>query len=283
MIHLRHHQAPYAAPVAEMPRDVVWLQRGTWLCAGLLACVLLFVMLRSLTMAPWFTIQQLRLRGDTQFHNAMTIKANVLPQLRGNYFTLDLQHAQQTFEALPWIRSAVVQRVFPNQLQVRLTAHEPAARWEGQRSPKDGSAVNDSDTDAPDIERLVNQHGELFEASGGALDTEDLPVLAGPDKRSAELLTTFKALSAVMTPQNMTLTRLVIDPFDAWQATLDNDATVALGAGSSAEVMVRAQRWLSHWPTVKRQYESPLQAVDLRYQQGFSVRLAGVTTRTKTR
>jgi cell division protein FtsQ len=48
-------------------------------------------------------------------------------------------------------------------------------------------------------------------------------------------------------------------------------------------VLARAQRWLSHWPTVKRQYDSPMQSVDLRYPQGFSVRLSGVTTRTKAR
>jgi cell division protein FtsQ len=283
MIHLRHHQAPYATPVADTPQDVVWLQRGTWLCAGLLVFALLFVMLRSFVLAPWFSIQKLQLRGDTQFHNAMTIQANVVPQLSGNYFTLDVRHAQKTFEALPWIRSAIVQRVFPNQLQVQLTAHEPAAKWEGLPAAKESTADADPETGAPDLERLVNQHGELFEASGGALDTDNLPVLAGPDTRSAEILSTFKALSALMQTHNMTLTRLVIDPFNAWQATLDNDATLALGAGGSAEVLARAQRWLSHWPTVKRQYDSPMQSVDLRYPQGFSVRLSGVTTRTKAR
>lgn len=273
MIHLRHNQAPYAVPVADTPRDVVWLQRGTWLCVLVLVCLLLFMMLRSLIFAPWFSIQNILLRGDTQFHNTLTIRANVLPQLSGNYFTADLRHAQKTFEALPWIRSAVVQRVFPDQLKVLLTAHQPAARWETLQN------ANAS----PEFERLVNQQGELFDASSGALDTEDLPVLAGPDNRAAEVLETFQTLRHLMQKQNMVLLRLVIDPFNSWQATLDNEATVALGGGSGTEVVTRAQRWLNHWPALKRQYESSMTAVDLRYSQGFSARMLGVTTREKTR
>jgi cell division protein FtsQ len=283
MIHLRQHQAPYAAPIADTPNDVVWLQRGTWLCAIFLVCMVLFLLLRSFILAPWFSIQKLQLRGDTQFHNAMTIQANVVPQLSGNYFTLDVRRAQKTFEALPLIRSAIVQRVFPNQLQVQLTAHEPVAKWESFPAAKESTADADPEISPPDLERLVNRHGELFEASGGALDTDNLPVLAGPDARSAEILDTFKALNSLLQTHNMALKSLVIDPFSAWQATLDNDATVALGVGGSAEVLARAQRWLSHWPTLKRQYDSPMQSVDLRYQQGFSVRLSGVTTRTKAR
>ncbi len=281
MIHLRQNQAPYAAPVAETPRDVVWLQRGTRICAIILVFGLVYAAARAVVFAPWFSIQSMQMRGDTQFHNALTIRANVLPQLSGNYFTLDVRQAQQTFEALPWIRSAVVQRVFPNQLQVHLTAHEPAARWETMASQS--TKTIDSSEGSLDLERLVNQQGELFEASGGAVDSDALPALSGPDHRAAEIWQTFLALSTMLKKQNMTLTALTLDPFNVWQGRLDTEATLTLGNGASTEVLERAQRWLSHWPTVAHKYESPMQMVDLRYPQGFAVRMAGVTTRTKVR
>lgn len=287
MIHLRHNQAPYAAPLAPTPQDVVWYQRGTYFCAAVFALIVMFVLVRSFVYAPWFSIQTLTLRGDTQFHNGLTLRANVLPHLNGNYFTLNLRAVQNNFESLPWIRSAVIQRVFPNQLTIHLKAHEPVARWEGL-SIEEESADSQSDTPAGieaalDLERLVNQQGELFDASGGAIAMDDFPVLGGPDERVAEIWTTFQALSRLLQKQEMRLVRLTINPFETWQATVDGQAKLTLGKGSGTEVIARTERWLNHWPAVKHQYQSPVQLVDLRYPQGFSVRLAGVTTGIKAK
>jgi cell division protein FtsQ len=305
MIHLRHHTTAYAAPEIQVPKDIVWLKRATRLCALILAGLLLYVALRSLILAPWFAIQTLHLRGDSQFHNSLTIRANVLQQLTGNYFTLSLRRVQSAFEALPWIRSAVVQRVFPNQLVVQLTAHKPAARWISSPAPAIASTLgstpalsgaskspaaedDDGDNDneiriANGLERLVNQQGELFDASGDAFALNELPILSGPDQRASELLTTYKALEALLAAQDLKILRLVIDPLQGWHAKLDGQASLVLGSGTGTEILAKAQRWLAHWPELKRHYERPLQSVDLRYQQGFSVRLAGVTTGMKAK
>jgi cell division protein FtsQ len=287
MIHLRHHTATYAAPQLQIPQDVVWLKRATTACALLLGCLLVFLVLRSLILAPWFAINTLHLRGDTQFHNSLTIRANVLQQLSGNYFTLNLKRVQNAFESLPWIRSAVVQRVFPNQLMVKLTAHVPVARWvkfdtEAETYARD----SESESEAPasnGLERLVNEQGELFDASGGSLAVSDLPILSGPDQRASELLTTFKTLQSMLAQQNLKITRITIDPLQGWHAQLENKAILTFGQGSGTEIVERAQRWLEHWPALRQQYEQPLQSVDLRYQYGFSVRLAGVTTGMKAK
>ena len=39
----------------------------------------------------------------------------------------------QAFEAVPWVRRAVVRRVWPDRLAVRLEEHRAAALWEGMR------------------------------------------------------------------------------------------------------------------------------------------------------
>ena len=75
-------------------------------------------------------LRQLKVEGDTQHNTAASIRSQVLPQLRGNYLSLDLQEARSAFEAVPWVRRAQVRRVWPDQLVVQLQEHQPVAYWE---------------------------------------------------------------------------------------------------------------------------------------------------------
>lgn len=272
MILNRQTQAPYATPQHPTPVSVVWLRRATLGLLALLVLVLLYGTLAAIAQSRWFAIERVALQGDTQFHGALTVRANVLPQLSGNYFTLNLRQAQKSFEALPWIRSANVQRVFPNQLRVQLTAHTPAARWEsvGTNAPE------------TDMERLVNVQGELFEASGGAIDTDALPRLAGPDARAGEMWTTFGQLQTLLAAQQMQLTDLELTTHSMWQATLASGAALVLGDGTGAQALERTRQWLHYWPAAQSKLNATgreLQSLDLRYGKGFAVRIAGVTTR----
>jgi cell division protein FtsQ len=278
MILNRQSQAPYAAPQHPTPPSVVWMRRGTLGLMMILALLLLVGGLKLIAQSRWFAIERIGLAGDTQFHGALTVRANVLPQLTGNYFTIDLRQAQKSFEALPWIRAAVVQRVFPNQLHIHLTAHAPAARWASMAN----SGAEQQSAEAIDIERLVNVQGELFEASGGAVDTDELPLLTGPDERAAEIWSTYQQLKAMLTPQQMQLESLALTTQSIWQAKLDNGAALTLGGGTGAEALVRTTQWLAHWPAAQAQLKATgreLQSVDLRYAKGFAVRIAGITTR----
>jgi len=268
MIHIREPYIPSSA-APELPREVVWLRRGTVVLLGLLLATLLLVALRALMLAPWFSIARMTVGGqtayDTQFHNALTLRANVLPALTGNYFNVDLRTAQQRFEALPWIRSAVVQRAFPNTLAVTLTAHVPVAHW--------GAQANDAD-----IERLVNAQGEIFEVSGGQLDTDSLPRLMGPDSTATNVLLLHEQLKTQLIDQ--TIAEVGLSEQGLWHVKLDSGAWLDLGSGEPSDIVQRVERWLKAMPQVTQRYGAHrLQHLDLRYDNGFAMRLAGVTTR----
>ena len=55
---------------------------------------------------PAFSLRQIRLEGDTARNNAATVRANVMPRLSGDFFTLNLQTAREAFEAVPWSRAS---------------------------------------------------------------------------------------------------------------------------------------------------------------------------------
>lgn len=281
MIHIRTPYQPSPAAVPELPQSVAWLNRGTIVLVALLGGVVLVLGLRAVANLPVFAISSLQLRGDTQFHSALTIAANVLPQLSGNYFTVDVRRAQKQFEALPWIRSATVQRRFPSMLEVQLIAHVPVAKW----LPLDSGAALDND-----LERLVNVQGEVFEASSGQIDTDSLPELSGPAASAASVLALYQQLNTTLNPSTAAqrvwrVERLLLSVQGLWQAvvtTPSDRAVLELGAGDSAAVMARVNRWLAAMPTVVGKYgQRELHSVDLRYTSGFAVSLAGITTHRK--
>ena len=154
------------------------------------------------------------------------LRANVAPRLAGNFVTVDLQRTRSVFESVPWVRQAVVQREFPNRLRVLLEEHQAVAHW----GPEGES-------------RLLNSHGEVFEANTGELDSEDLPRLGGPVTQSREVLAMHLALSEVLAPLDLTLDELELNGRGSWRARLNNGAQLELGGGASQDVVLRAQQF----------------------------------------
>ncbi|HVZ45412.1 MAG TPA: cell division protein FtsQ/DivIB [Ramlibacter sp.] len=214
-----------------------------------------------------FAIAAIAVEGDTSHNSVAMLRANVAPKLSGNFFTLDLQRARAAFEAVPWVRHAVVRRQFPNRLRVRLQEHEAAALWGAE------GAEGDS--------RLVNTYGEVFEANVGDVEQDNLPRLAGPEGESAQVLAMYRALQPVFEPLDLAIEQLTLSNRGSWAATLDSGAVIELGRGSGAEVVARTQRFAQTLTQVTGKYgRSPeaLVSADLRHTDGYAVRLRGVST-----
>ena len=214
---------------------------------------------------PAFAIGRIVVEGEMVHNTAVTLRANVAPQLSGNFFTINLQAARGAFEQVPWIRSAQVRREFPHTLRVVLQEHHAVAYW-------------GMDTDTA----MVNSEGEVFEANGADADQEGLPRLSGPDGESAALvLQMHQQLKPLFEAVGMSLDGLDLSRRGGWRATLDSGAVVELGAGTGQEVAQRTQRFLRTLTQVAGQYQrraDALEAADLRHNGGYAVRLRGVST-----
>jgi len=208
-----------------------------------------------------FRLTAIEVGGDVSHNNAVTFRANVAPKLTGNFFTVDLAGARAAFEAVPWVRQAVVQREFPNRLRVVLQEHKAIAYW-------------GLEEDA----RLVNSHGEVFEANPGDVESEDLPLLNGPQGQAALVLEGYRRLSPVFEKIDTRMEQLELTSRGSWRTTLDNGATVELGHGSIEEIESRAQRFTATLTQVIGKFGKPLESADLRYGNGYAIKLRGVTT-----
>ena len=212
---------------------------------------------------PFFPLAAIKVDGEVTHNNAITLRANVAPQLAGNFFTVDLARARSAFESVPGVRKAVVRREFPSKLRATLTEHVPVAHW-GEESES----------------KLVNGFGEVFEANTGEVG-DGLPRLAGPIGQAGQVLGMYQVLAPLFAPYELGIEELRLSGRGSWQVELDTGAVIELGRGRGEEVAARTQRFLASVRQVAGQYGRTAQSVesaDLRHTDGYALRLRGVST-----
>ena len=244
-----------------VPLDVK-LMNATSLVLGLAFVGMLLALLLSwLLQQNLFRLTAIKVRGDLHHNNAVTLRANVIPRLSGNFFTVDLGRTQTAFESVPWVRKALVQREFPNRLRVVLQEHQAIALW-GQ----EGDA------------RLVNSYGEVFEANQGDVESDDLPLLSGPQGQAGLVLQAYRRLEPVFEKLDVRLEQLELTGRGSWRARLDDGAVLELGHGTLEEIDARAQRFVATLTQVASKFGRKLESADLRYSNGYALKLRGITT-----
>jgi cell division protein FtsQ len=251
-----------AATDPAMPNDVRLMN----LTASVLAIIGVFALAAVALMwaarQPVFALRSIRIEGDMLRNSVATVRANAAPRLAGNFFTLDLSTARRAFESVPWVRQAVVSRIWPNRLRVKLEEHRAAALWGGDTAS----------------DQLVNSHGEVFQANPGDVEDDALPTLQGPEGSSAHMLALLLRLGPVFVSLDARVEALTLSGRGSWHAELDTGAEVELGRGGDDEVIARAQRFVSTVTQVTSRYQRPLEYADLRHNEGYAVRLKGIST-----
>ena len=223
-----------------------------------------------------FDIKGISVNGDTRHNNSVTLRANVAPRIAGTFLTVDLARVRAAFEAAPWVRHAQVWRDFPNRLRVILQEHQPVALW------RDVDAVDAAGGAGTDLDaRLLNSFGEVFEANLGEVDPDELPLLSGPDGQEAEVLAMYRLLAPRFAELDLKVAALDLSARGSWRVQLENAASVELGRGGAAVVQRRVERFLKTLTQVVSRYgrqPGALEAADLRHENGYAIRLRGVST-----
>ncbi len=251
-------------PNTPLPLDIKLMNGVATALFGVVLLMLLGSALAWVARMPQFNIRGVTVAGDVAHYNALTLRANVMPHLQGTFFTLDVNAARKVFEAMPWVRQAIVRRDFPNRLKVQLQEHQAVAYWgvEGDAS-------------------LVNSYGEVFEANLGELEKEDLPRLSGPDGQSAQVLAMLQTLQPVLKPIDMTIVQLELTPRGGWRAQFDSGTELELGGGSTSDLIARVERFVKTATQITSRYNRTIEqlaSVDLRHSDGYAIRLNGVST-----
>ncbi len=174
------------------------------------------------------------------------IERVVHEQIKGNFFTVDLNRARGAFEHLPWVRKVSVRRKFPWSLEVDLEEHEAFARWNGNE--------------------LVNTYGEVFAEN----TTQVLPEFIGQPNTSAQMKSVYDEFSKELLPMQHGITQMSLSPRFAWQVRLGNGMVLELGR---EQMQQRLTRFVEVYPYSLSKLSHPVTHVDLRYRNGFATYL----------
>jgi len=248
------------------PLDVRLMNITVAVLLSVFAALCVAAAARWVSRSSQFDIQNITVVGDTRHNNALTLRANVAPRISGTFFTVDLARVRAAFESAPWVRRAVVHREFPNRLRVALQEHRAVAFWGGEGEL-----------------RLINSYGEVFEANVDEVDQDSLPTLSGPEGQAGEVLAMFQALAPQFAEMQIPVEKLELSRRGSWSVQLATDATLELGRGSVEEVKARTHRFLTTLTQIVTRYSrqpSAIESADLRHENGYAIRLRGVTTQT---
>jgi len=240
----------------------------------LLRCFLMmmvFGLLVWLSQRPVFALKQIQIEpvvGQTLKHiNKSLVKQQVLETVQGNFFSVRLEDVKRGFESMPWVRHANVRRVWPNGLIVSIEEQRPFGTWGGAESHE-----------------LINNHGEVF--AGRVSEVSDdvrLIDFHGPEDAGREVMSLYEKANNWFKPWGAEVTSLALTERYAWHIKLSNGMKVEFGRDeeSSDKTLTeeRVARLFKYWPQVQEKWSNRIDAVDLRYANGFAVHLAAASVK----
>jgi len=251
------------SPLWNHPERMQKLSRFLMRC---FAVMLVIGVLVWLSQRPVFSLKQIQVEpvaGQTLKHiNKSIVKRQVLETVQGNFFSVRLEDVKRGFESMPWVRHANVRRVWPNGLIVNIEEQKPFATWGGA-----------------DSQTLMNSHGELFAGRVSELgDDTRLLDFSGPDDAGQEVMSLYEKANNWFKPWNAEVVSLALTDRYAWHVKLSNGMKVEFGRDEESSdknlTEERVARLFKYWPQVQEKWANRIDAVDLRYANGFAVHLA---------
>jgi len=200
---------------------------------------------------PSLPLRAVSVVGDVGHLDADSVRGRLEGRISRNFFGVDLDEVRRRLEGAPWVRHVAVRREWPDRLVVRVEEHRALARWSDPR-------------------RLVNTHGELFE---GETQTP-LPRFDGPPGTEGEVMQRYLAFRDIVRPLGTEPVEVALSARRAWQVKLANGIVLALGRDDGRGLLeVRLARFVAAYPRAAEQVKRRVDHVDLRYSNGFAIRV----------
>lgn len=177
--------------------------------------------------------------------------ASVTAMVRA-YGETDLVHVKvadlaRELAALSWVKDVAVDKKWPDAVEVRVVEREPVVRW-GDKGFLDSDGVQFTLPDSPALQRLFT--------------------VRGPEGYENMVLQHYRLFAPWLQSQNIAVESITLDPRLVWHVGL-GPIDVILGRDQLSE---RLRKLVVVNQRVIEPYRAYIHSVDLRYQDGFSVR-----------
>lgn len=218
----------------------------------LVAAMTLYAAMEWAGRLPGLSLKALKVEGMTRHLARDQVDFIAGRRMRGNFFTVDIDGVRRDFEKLPWVRNVSVRRRWPFEIDVKIEEHVPLARWGANQ--------------------LVDTYGDVFDAS----TDRNLPYFSGPPGSSSDVAREYTVFSKSLAPLNRRIAQVRLSARRAWEVRLDDGMVIELGRDKMDR---RLSEFATLYDRTVGQMKARIEYVDLRYENGFAVRVPGTKSR----
>lgn len=190
-------------------------------------------------------IRWLEVEGQLNRVTAAQVRAALAGEAGRGFFAVDMDRAQASVEALPWVARARISRSWPDTLNVEVAEHRPVARW------------ND--------DALVSQRGEAFRVAGTS-GMQGLVQLSGPESQLSLMFQQWREIQRSLGRVGLEVRRLQLDARGALAVELTNGMDLLLGR---EQLNARLNRFMGVHAALLD--SGPIKRIDLRYPNGLAL------------
>lgn len=223
------------------------LKRITWPLLLLLLGFAAYELAQRLLPYADRPIAKISVEGDLSYVSQQAVQQRIEPFATASFFGVDLPAMRHELEQMPWIASAQVRRVWPDQLLVRLEEHLPIARWGD--------------------EALLNNQGKAFAPKEQA-NYQHLPQLYGPKRAQQQVMQQYQVLSQMLRPLGFSVVRLELRERGSWFLSTGQGIELLLGRDHLVEKM---RRFSAIYDKALKVQQTNIARIDLRYANGLAV------------
>lgn len=228
-----------------MLNSISSLKKITLLIYFLILNLSIFLIWQMLSRAD-LPINEIMIKGQYDSIDSEQIHLITNKYLIGNFFTVNLKSTQNAFKKLPWIRDVSVRRKWPDKLLIKIEEHNVLARW--------GNLG------------LINNYGEIFNAAF----QDDLPVFNGDEKFVMDITKKYYEINKILSKELIQVGTISLSNRLSWEIVTDNQLKIILGQDN---VLKKLSLFISNYQEVLYKIKKRIEYVDLRYKDGFAVKV----------
>ncbi|MBV1880020.1 MAG: cell division protein FtsQ/DivIB [Pseudomonadales bacterium] len=188
-------------------------------------------------------VDQASLQSVMSFHTDLRNK--------GNYFSINLGALRNDIQALPWVESVDVRKIWPDQLHLAVEERVAIAIWQDYQ--------------------LISHKGDLFKPEQ-MLATTTLPRLYGPKDRERYVMDNFHQMAKVLRRTQLSITELRLAKRLVWKLKLNNQIEVMIDKDQSVEKLLKFVDFYAQLMERRdTSVDKKIAKVDLRYSNGIAV------------
>lgn len=200
-----------------------------------------------------FPISVVKVEADYTHLSPKELQQAISNDLPASFWTVDVRALKSRLEAIAWVQSVDIQKIWPETLKIRVNEKKVFARW-----GKNALLSDKEEVFYPDATFFKIKH--------------HLPMLYSPEGQTKVVAEQYSLMTQMLKTKKMSIKSLLLSDSGAWVLRLNNGTLLLLGRD---EPIKRLSRFLRTYDAVFEDnvegQKRKARRVDLRYPHGMAV------------